>query len=307
MRHIMAALIAVAMLFVGANSYAVTLWGRVTNEQKVAIPYANIIISDPNAGPQAEATANSDGYWFWDKPGGYCGYKNVTATGADYQNLTKKVYDGSPGDCPPVCPDTNGDGFPDQCRPLTSSIVVNFTLRVGTSDIDADGVYDSDDNCPTVANGPKLGTCTSGSNRGKTCNRQFPNQCGCGAQPYPCDMFQSDADGNGVGDVCDGVTVASEEDLMAIHSQSINTNWLAAWSIFMYNHNIGSYDSFVDMLIGIFNGPDVLCSTCYTHDFDGDGIGDEFEDHGLPEGLTWDDYYAGFISAIRCCMEKWNQ
>ena len=109
------------------------------------------------------------------------------------------------------------------------------------SDIDKDGVCDDEDNCPTVPNGPLLGTCTSG-NVGQRCNQALYDDCmvdcdqsykqcmsycseddpvcqrncrnllsdceqgcrgGCGQDGF-CSHDQEDSSGNGIGDVCDG-------------------------------------------------------------------------------------------------------
>ena len=67
------------------------------------------------------------------------------------------------------------------------------------NDIDGDGVANNpdEDNCPTIANGPFLGTCTVG-NVGDSC---ISNEaCGVGGI---CSMNQEDADGDGIGDACD--------------------------------------------------------------------------------------------------------
>jgi hypothetical protein len=82
------------------------------------------------------------------------------------------------------------------------------------NDIDGDGVANNpdEDNCPTRANGPFLGTCTVG-NVGDSC---IANEaCGVGGI---CSMNQEDADGDGIGDACDSsgaqVPTLSEWGLM---------------------------------------------------------------------------------------------
>jgi hypothetical protein len=54
-----------------------------------------------------------------------------------------------------------------------------------------------DDNCPDTANGPDGGTCIAG-NVGSTCKSNGD----CGTSGF-CSMGQEDADGDGVGDICD--------------------------------------------------------------------------------------------------------
>ncbi len=65
------------------------------------------------------------------------------------------------------------------------------------ADVDLDGIVDLCDNCPSIANGPLLGTCKSGSAIGSLCNSNA--DCpGAGA----CDLAQEDADGNFQGNAC---------------------------------------------------------------------------------------------------------
>lgn len=66
-------------------------------------------------------------------------------------------------------------------------------------DADGDGVPDSSDNCPNKPNGPSLGTCLSSLTT--TCHSDA--DCGSCGSPGKCSMNQEDADGDGVGDVCD--------------------------------------------------------------------------------------------------------
>ena len=94
-------------------------------------------------------------------------------------------------------------------------------------DSDADGLSDTEDNCPQIPNGPSLGTCSgSSTNPGTECTSNNDCNGSCGASGY-CDMTQDnsdadsngnvcdncplkcntqqlDADGDGIGDVCDG-------------------------------------------------------------------------------------------------------
>jgi arylsulfatase A-like enzyme len=63
-------------------------------------------------------------------------------------------------------------------------------------DFDCDGIADWLDNCHHTANGPKLGVCTN--NTIKSCSDS--TECGAGGV---CHKDQEDADGDGIGDVCD--------------------------------------------------------------------------------------------------------
>jgi len=64
------------------------------------------------------------------------------------------------------------------------------------NDLDVDGIKDLCDNCPSVPNGPLLGTCSAGPSTGSTC--LSTQQC----NGFPCSLSQDDADRDGDGDVC---------------------------------------------------------------------------------------------------------
>ena len=65
------------------------------------------------------------------------------------------------------------------------------------TDADADGIKDLCDNCPSHANGPLRGSCTTGTTIGAPC---ISNQeCGGGGS---CSLGQEDVDRDGVGNVC---------------------------------------------------------------------------------------------------------
>jgi hypothetical protein len=67
-------------------------------------------------------------------------------------------------------------------------------------DSDDDGICDDEDNCPTIPNGPNLGTCSPDSNIPAQCTAD--SKCEC--QPTGnCSIDQEDTDSDGVGDVCD--------------------------------------------------------------------------------------------------------
>ncbi len=71
-----------------------------------------------------------------------------------------------------------------------------FTVTSATDD-DCDGIADGDDNCSAAANGPVVGTCTSGK-IGEPC---LSNEW-CGTSGV-CSMLEEDADSDGPGDACD--------------------------------------------------------------------------------------------------------
>lgn len=92
------------------------------------------------------------------------------------------------GDCSAILGDTpctegNTEGCDDICP------------NDPENDIDNDGICGDVDNCPTIPNGPSLGTCTI---IGTPCTAS--SQCGCIGV---CNINQEDSDGDGWGDVCD--------------------------------------------------------------------------------------------------------
>ena len=112
-----------------------------------------------------------------------------------------------PDECDPDCDD---DGTPDDCEP----------------DTDSDGLVDDCDNCPTTPNADQDDA--DGDGFGDACdecpndpNKIVPGLCGCGAPdslddrdgdtvidcldncPDRANTNQADADGNGIGDVCE--------------------------------------------------------------------------------------------------------
>jgi hypothetical protein len=71
------------------------------------------------------------------------------------------------------------------------------------ADHDTDGVFDDEDNCPIIPNGPALGTCMPGSdNAGAVCSSDADCAAGCSSNGQ-CSKNQEDDDGDGAGDVCD--------------------------------------------------------------------------------------------------------
>ncbi|MFH0862121.1 MAG: C1 family peptidase [Candidatus Altiarchaeota archaeon] len=96
--------------------------------------------------------------------------------------------------------DSDGDKLLDECDNCPK--VKNFFQE----DADNDGIGDACDNCPQKDNGPKEGTCISGTYAGIPC--LFDIQCGIDlpwgmGSSGTCDMAQRDTDGDGKGDACD--------------------------------------------------------------------------------------------------------
>jgi len=137
------------------------------------------------------------------------------------------------------CRDANIDGFCDAVYVFDGG---QDDLPLAPPDLDEDGVLNSADNCPENPNGPDLGTCIAGT-VGQTCSGNDPSQkclnsCSlqrtqclslclrdatceatcemryndCSYACYPCgsdgacSMAQDDADGDGIGDICDPCT-----------------------------------------------------------------------------------------------------
>jgi hypothetical protein len=69
-------------------------------------------------------------------------------------------------------------------------------------DIDDDGVLNENDNCPEVANGSAMGTCSRGDKAGDPCFTAGENVSECGDEGF-CSMNQEDSDNDWYGDVCD--------------------------------------------------------------------------------------------------------
>jgi hypothetical protein len=91
-----------------------------------------------------------------------------------------------------VCYTAESTGFTNPWYGYPATVCAPF------SDSDGDGTPDYRDNCPTIPNGPLIGTCTSGVNIGNTCHSN--SDCGTGGF---CSMNQEDSDGNGIGHACD--------------------------------------------------------------------------------------------------------
>ena len=86
---------------------------------------------------------------------------------------------------------------------LTTTTTTPATTTTIIQDSDGDGIPDSEDNCPTKPNGPDLGTCSATSDKpGVNCTSDADCVIGCSGNGK-CSLNQEDADGDGVGDVCD--------------------------------------------------------------------------------------------------------
>jgi hypothetical protein len=78
----------------------------------------------------------------------------------------------------------------------------------GVGDEDGDGIPNDQDNCWTMPNGPHGGFCAKQLNQNlfeielnQPCT--WHNQCKSLGSAYFCDLYQIDANGNGLGDVCE--------------------------------------------------------------------------------------------------------
>ncbi len=78
-------------------------------------------------------------------------------------------------------------------------------------DADNDGIGDLCDNCPTVPNGPLLGTCTAGD-VGEPCTANEECDTAAGSADGVCSMAQEDGDSDGVGTACDNCPSANNPD-----------------------------------------------------------------------------------------------
>jgi hypothetical protein len=119
--------------------------------------------------------------------------KNTCTSNADCTAIT--------GDsCSKNQEDTDLDGVGDVCDNCPND------FNPFQTDMDNDGVGDVCDNCPSVANGPLAGTCIKGQT---PCTSN--TQCTAVADDT-CSMNQEDTDGDGIGDVCEAITVRPGEE-----------------------------------------------------------------------------------------------
>jgi len=85
----------------------------------------------------------------------------------------------------------------------TTTTIVPSTTSTALSDVDQDGIPDSQDNCPNKPNGPLLGTCSATSDKpGGNCTSDADCANGCSSNGL-CIKDQRDTDADGKGDVCD--------------------------------------------------------------------------------------------------------
>jgi hypothetical protein len=82
-----------------------------------------------------------------------------------------------------------------------TDLVNGSRLSILAIDSDGDGIFNDEDNCDEIPNGPDLGTCYSwsGMASGTTCL----SDADCGGLAGSCSKNQEDLDGDCIGDVCD--------------------------------------------------------------------------------------------------------
>ena len=92
--------------------------------------------------------------------------------------------------------DEDGDGCGDTCDNCPSEVN-------DQRDYDQDGIGDACDNCPYVANSDTKGICVEGKDAPTFCNIDGACDSTPGNGTGKCEFGQTDADNDGVGDVCD--------------------------------------------------------------------------------------------------------
>ncbi len=134
-----------------------------------------------------------------DGDGYYDNYDNcLNASNPDQKDTDTDSVGDACDNCPNIAnqnqADADKDGMGDVCDPCPND---------AQNDIDGDGLCSDVDNCTNKPNGPNLGTCSSTSdNPGVNCTSDADCVIGCSVNGQ-CLKNQEDADGDGVGDVCD--------------------------------------------------------------------------------------------------------
>jgi len=154
--------------------------------------------------------------------------------------------------------DADGDGIGDAC-----------------DDDDGDGVINPRDNCPSVPNGPTLGTCIVGI--AGTCRSH--QACDDTPGHGRCSLFQENSDVDGFGDACDD-DMDNDGRLNANDNCPLTPNGANLGSCMEGRTGLCLSDRHCDTAL---NANDGLCSIAQ-EDRDGDGAGDVCDNCGRIDG-----------------------
>lgn len=287
----------------------VTLWidGWVVIDGTTT-PIAGVRVTCTTCNNPITVYTDGNGYWYIQYHS-YCGSKTFTFQADGYTTVTRSVGDHSCPEC--NCPD---DPTAPGCGTCDNHIrIIVEMVPGGSTDTDADGVWDSIDNCFEVPNGWKLGTCTRGT-KGHSC--QAHRDCGCDGY---CSKAQENCDGDAYGNACDECMYISGGcksgpcpqfmsfmDITPAHKllgpeitaqwtvEDKRIFWFVIADLWWRGHNSTSYDNVFDALRGWSNGPDKLCDEC---------VRDE-NNNGICDG--WEGIYYDAETNLRTLQEKFS-